>query len=132
MSPEQDRNHPAAQMLQQYVPLLVDTLSNAAPPFPDAWITQTEQLLMTLTLCGHRHNYSHLLERDVPDAAPWEVRKAEQYLEANAHRTVSLDELAEVTGTSALGLFSAFKKHRGYSPMTLLSRIRARRRGTAE
>lgn len=132
MHPQQNPGYPAAQMLQQYVPLLVDTLNEAPLPFPDWWIAQTEQLLMTLILCGHKHNYSHLLERDAADAAPREVREAEEYLEANAQRAVSLEELAEVTGTSALRLFSAFKKHRGYSPLTFLSQVRARRRGTTK
>jgi len=81
---------------------------------------------MTLFLSGHRHNYSHLLEREAADAAPWQVRRAEEYIVENAHRAISLEELAEVAGVSAFSLFAAFKKHRGYSPREFVARIRAK------
>jgi AraC-binding-like domain len=127
MSPEQDSRHPAAKMLRRYLPLLVDTLSRAAPPFPDWWMAQTEQLLITLFLCGHRHNHSHLLEEEVPEAAPRQVRQAEEYIEANAERAVSLEELADITGVTAFALFRSFKRNRGYSPLQFAARLRSKR-----
>lgn len=117
-------NGPAARMLQQYLPLLIETISQNDPPFPDGWIAQTEQLLLTLLLCGYRHNYSHVLEQFASDVAPREVRLAERYIEANLQRPITLDELAEVAGTHTFGLFSAFKKYRGYSPFTFLTQAR--------
>lgn len=127
IDPQQNSRHPAARMLQQYLPLLIDTLSEARLPFPDWWIAQTEQLLMTLFLCGYRHNYSDLLEQDVPDAALRQVRQAEEYIEANAQRAITLEELSEITGVSIFSLFSAFKKYRGYSPFEFLSQVRLKR-----
>jgi hypothetical protein len=131
MEPLQDFKHPAAQMLQHYVPLLTDTLREATAPLPEWWIAQTEELLMTLYLFGHRHNYSHLLERAAPEAAPRQVRQAEEYIEANAQRAVTLEELAEVTGVSAFSLFAAFRKFRGYSPSEFLLQVRSRRGGSS-
>ena len=110
MDPQQDPTNPTARMLQRYVPLIVDTPTRANPPLPPWWIAQTEQLLMTLFLCSSRHNYSYLLEQDASDAAPRQVRLAEDYIEANAQRPVTLEELANVTGVSALSLFRMFKK----------------------
>jgi hypothetical protein len=127
MDPRQNFTHPAAKMLQQYLPLLVETLSNATPPFPDWWIAQTEQLLMTLFLCGHRHNYSDLLEQDTPDASLRQVKLAEEYIVANAQRPITLEDLTRVSGVSALSLFAAFKKHRGYSPFEFIASVRSRR-----
>jgi AraC-binding-like domain len=115
---------PAARMLQHYLPLLIETVSQNDPPFPDGWIAQTEQLLLTLLLCGYRHNYSHVLEQLASDVAPREVRLAERYIEANLQRPITLEELAEVAGTHTFGLFSAFKKYRGYSPLTFLTQAR--------
>jgi hypothetical protein len=117
-------NGPAARMLQQYLPLLIETISQNDPPFPGGWIAQTEQLLLTLLLCGCRHNYSNVLEQLASDVAPREVRLAERYIEANLQRPITLDELAEVVGTHTFGLFSAFKKYRGYSPLTFLTQAR--------
>ena len=119
----------AAHMLRGYLPLLARTLTTAVPPFPDWWVVQTEQLLMTLFLCGYRHNYSHLLERQVPIAAPPQVRRAEEYIEANQQRAVTLEELAEVTGVSVFSLFRSFRKHRGYSPLQFLAQVRSRHGG---
>jgi AraC-binding-like domain len=130
VAPRQDLRQPAAQMLQKYLPLLVDTLSAAHPPFPDWWISQTEQLLMTLFLCGHSHNYSHLLERGPPNAAPWQVQQAEDYIEANWQRAITLEDLAQVTGVSAFSLFRSFKKSRGYSPSEFLAQLRSRQGST--
>lgn len=127
MNPQQSFESPSARMLRRYLPLLIDTLDAAMPPFPDWWIAQTEQFLMTLVLCGHRHNYSHLLEQDTPDAGRRAVSQAEEYIEANAQRAITLEELAEATGVSTLTLFRSFKKYRGYSPTKFLLQIRARR-----
>jgi AraC-binding-like domain len=120
---------PAARMLREYVPLLARTLSAALPPFPKWWVVQTEQLLMTLFLCGYRHNYSHLLEPEARRAVPPQVRRAEEYIEANRQRGVTLEELAEATGVSVLSLFRSFKEYRGYSPLQFLAQVRSRRGG---
>jgi len=124
---EQDFRHPAACMLQQYVPLLIETLGAANPPYPDWWILQTEQLLMALFLCGHRHNYSHLFENEAPAAGLQQVRWAEEYIEANAQRGIGLGELAAVTGVSEFSLYRSFKYSRGYSPLEFAARQRAKR-----
>jgi len=127
MEAQQSKKHPAAQMLQHYLPLFADSLNRSTPPFPNWWTTQTEQLLMTLFLCAHRHNYSHLLEQQPRDAAPSQIRQAEEYIEANARRAITLEELADITGVSAFSLFSSFRKYRGYSPSDFLLQVRSRR-----
>jgi hypothetical protein len=128
MDPRTDFTRPAAQSLREYLPLLLDTLSAANLPLPNWWISQTEQLLMVMFLFGHQHNYSHFLEREALDAAPWQVRRAEEYIEANWQQPISLEALAEVSGVSAFSLFRAFKKSRGYSPMDFASQVRSRRK----
>ena len=127
MDPLQNSRHPAARMLQQCVPLFIKMLSDAGPPSSDWVIPQAEQLLMTLFLCGHRHNYSHLVERKAPDIALRQVCCAEEYIEANAQQAITLEKLAEVAGVSAFSLFSGFKKYRGYSPLQFLAQVRSRR-----
>ncbi len=132
MDPPQNSTRPAAQMLQQYLPLFAATLSEVSSPLPDWWVAQAEQLLMTLFLCGYPHNYTHLLERKPADAGSGAVRRAEEYIEANAHRAISLEELADVTGVSAFSLFAAFKRYRGYSPFAFLAQARGKFGGTLQ
>jgi hypothetical protein len=126
IDPQVDFSLPTARALYEYIPLLANTLSSAAPPLPAWWTAQTEQLLMVLFLCGHRHNYSYLLERDVPDAAPWQIRRAEEYIEANWRQPIALEDLARVAGVSAFSLFRSFKKARGYSPLEYIAQVRAK------
>jgi len=85
---------------------------------------------MVMFLYANRHNYSHLLEAQPPDSALSQIRHAEAYIDANAHRAITLEELAEVTGVSALSLFRSFKRHRGYSPLAFLSQVRSQSKTT--
>ena len=127
MDPRADFTRPVARSLHEYLTFLVETLNGADTPLPDWWIEQTEQLLMVLFLFGHRHNYSHLLQQEPPDVAHAQVRRAEEYIEAHWRRSISLEELAEISGVSAFSLFRSFKKIRGYSPLEFASRLRFKR-----
>lgn len=129
VEPVFDATRPAAKILQQYVPVLVDTLSAAVAPLPPWWEEQTEQLLMTMFLHAHRHNYSHLMEDDAADAAGWQIRRVEEYIEAHWDRLVTLEGLAELVGVSAFSLFRSFKKVRGYSPLEYAEQVRAKKGG---
>lgn len=129
MDPAIDFTRPGAKTLQGYLPLLVNTLNTANQPLPNWWIWQTEQLLMVMYLFAHRHNYSHLLQQEPLDAAPFQVRRAEEYIEANWQNPISLEALAKASGVSAFSLFRAFKKIRGYSPFEFASMVRWKRKG---
>jgi len=128
----QDPTRPQARIMTRYVRSLADTLSTADPktPLPAWWAAQTEQLLMTMLLCCTPHNYSHLLDGEVPDAAAREVRRVEDYIEANWRQPVTLEDVAEATGVSTLCLYRSFRKVRGCSPMEFLAQIRSRNGGT--
>lgn len=123
-----DDERPGAKSLRDHFLFLVDRMSAAAGMLPELVLAEFEQVLIVMFLHANRHNYSQLLEQTPPDAALRQVRQAEEYIEANAHRPISLEELAQLTGVSMFSLFSAFKKHRGYSPLQFLSQARSRRR----
>lgn len=131
VDPRLDPALPVAKVFHQYIPVLVETLSSADLPLPPWWVAQTEQLLMVMFLCAHQHNYSHLLEGGSAEAAPAQIRRAEEYIEANWQRAITLEELAEVSGVSAFSLFRSFKAMRGYSPLEFLDEVRARHGGVA-
>ena len=115
--------------LCRYLPVLAVLLGECVSTPPTWWISQTEQLLMVMFLCGNRHNYSHLLEQEAADCAPWQVRRAEDYIEANWQEGITLEALAEVTGVSGFSLFRSFRKTRGYSPFQYASEVRSKRIG---
>lgn len=129
IDPRVDLKRPGASALSTYIPLLANTLTDAKPPFPRWWVSQTEQLVMVMFLYGHRHNYSHLLERNPVDTAPWQIRRTEEYIENNWQEPISLEDLMQVSGVGALDLFRTFRKIRGYSPFEFLAQVRAKRKG---
>ncbi len=127
IDPQQGPTSPTARLLPQYINSLVNTVSTVDHDvtLPAWWITQTEQLLMTMLLCCNRHNYSYLLDEKMPEVTAVEVRRVEDYIEANWHEPISLQDLAAVAGVSEFGLFRSFRQFRDYSPLEFLARIRS-------
>lgn len=52
------------------------------------------------------------------------VRRAAQFMDANAHRDIDITEIAEAAGVGPRGLQAAFRHHRGEAPMQYLRRVR--------
>ena len=99
----------------------------ASAVLPKLLLAEYEETLAMMCLHANRHNHSHLLERPTADAALWQVRLAEEYIAAHSGRAVSIEELADATGVSALSLFRSFKRSRGYSPRQFMARLRSGR-----
>lgn len=116
----------AKLLLDQFL-FLIDLVSRSDLMLPMVVQAEFEQAMMVMFLRATRHNHSHLFEADAPDVAPAEVRRAEDFIEANWQQPITLEELAAVTGTSALSLFQSFKRHRGYTPMQFAEQVRARK-----
>jgi AraC-like DNA-binding protein len=123
MHPAQDFAQRPARLLREHFIFLVKQLSAATPP-PSLVLAEFEQTLMVMFLLANQHNYSDLLEKKPSDAALWQVRRAEQYIEANWDKPISLEALAVETDVSARSLFRNFRQGRGYSPMEFLKQTR--------
>jgi AraC-like DNA-binding protein len=119
-------NHPAARRLRRLMQFLVEELSLSPEELPAIAIVEAEQAMMTSFLLGNPSNYSRLLERRPPSAAPWQVRRVEEYIAAHWDQPLTIERLAALTGASARSLFHTFKRARGYSPMTFLKQVRLR------
>ena len=83
-----------------------------------------EQSVMTCLLQGQPHNYSHYLPNPQSAAAPRQIKLVEEYLVAHAAEAINIGMLVKETETSFSAIYKAFRKHRGYSPMTFLKRTR--------
>jgi AraC-like DNA-binding protein len=89
-------------------------------------LAELEQAILIAFLCGTGHNYSRLLDGRPKSAAPWQVRRVEEYIEANWEQPVSVEGLAVVANASARSIFQSFRECRGYSPMNFLKQVRLR------
>lgn len=106
---------------------VISELDRGAEALPSACLAEFSQSLIVAYLYANRHNYSELLNRSSPLAAPWQDLRAVEYIEANWDKPLSIEELAKVTGVSARSLFATFQKTRGCSPMAYVRHIRLKR-----
>jgi AraC-like DNA-binding protein len=79
----------------------------------------SEAFVMAL-LMGLQHNHSHLLQKRQRVPAPRHVKRAQEYMVANAHRAITLAEVARATGVTIRALHAAFRAHGGGSPLSFL------------
>jgi transposase-like protein len=93
-------------------------VANAGPAAAaDLIRAELESAFLASLLCAARHNYSDLLDRGGPAAAPWQVRRAESFIEANWDAPITLEDIVSATGASARSVFRAFRQSRGYTPL---------------
>jgi AraC-like DNA-binding protein len=86
--------------------------------------SELQQAMLTTFLLANPSNYSGVLHGEPVAAGPWQVRRAEQFIEANWDQPITIEALAAATNISARSLFSSFKAGRGYSPMDFVKRVR--------
>ena len=122
-----DTKAPASDLLRRMVLFLVERLNATSHLIPKLALAELEQAIIVAFLSGNRHNQSHLLEREPAKPGPWQVRKAEEYIEQNWDQPLTVEALTIVTGVSARSIFHSFKQSRGYSPMDFVRTVRLRR-----
>jgi AraC-like DNA-binding protein len=125
--PTQDDSLPAAKTLRDHFLFLVEMVNASSAPLPRLLLEEYEETLAVMFLHAHRHNHSDLLEQTTPKLAPWQLARAEGYIESHAERAITVDELAAVTGVGVLALSQAFKRTRGVSPAEFVCEVRLRR-----
>lgn len=118
--PEIDLNAPQARGLID----LVSLLDASSTHLPLVAIGEIEQAVVTSFLFASKHQFRHLLENDVPDTAPKEVRMAEEFIEANWRNPIYIEDIVATANVSARSLFRSFKAARGCSPMAFVKSIR--------
>jgi AraC-like DNA-binding protein len=117
--------NPEAKLLTGLLRTLA-TEANVSWPMPPLMQSELQQLIITSFLMASANNYSELLHGESIRAAPWQVRRAEQFIEANWDQPITIDALVAETNISARSLFSSFRAARGYSPMQFVKRVRLR------
>ncbi len=103
---------------------VVGELSRAGNPVPPLLLAEMEQAIMVAYLCNSPHNYSHMLDGGSREAAPRQVRRAEEYIRDNWNKPVTVEALAAISNTSVRSLFYSFRRARGISPMAFARRVR--------
>ena len=119
-----DFHRPAARDLRQLFFFLVRQVGSLEAGVQPLVLAELEQAAIVALLTASESNYSLVLNRRLRSVAPWQVRRAEAYIEANWDQPLTVEALAVATGVSARTLFYSFRKTRGYSPMEFVKRVR--------
>jgi transcriptional regulator GlxA family with amidase domain len=122
--PESRLNLPVSDNLRHMVLFLINRLDSGPSQFHPLALAEFEQALMVAYLTSNHNNHSHLLLREPPSLAAAQVRKVEEYIEANWDQPLTVDALSLVAGVSARSIFHNFQKKRGYSPMQFVKLVR--------
>jgi AraC-like DNA-binding protein len=85
--------------------------------------TFEDNLAMCLLL-GLPHSHTERLRQQKASAAPGTLRRAEEFMRANAGAPLTIVEIAQAAGCSVRALQEAFRRFRGATPMGALRRIR--------
>jgi AraC-like DNA-binding protein len=126
-APTIDLTKPQAGFLRRMADSLVESIDVCQSPSSSFLPSELEQTLMVAFLYGNCHSHSHLLEGEPPGIAPRQVRRAEEYIEAQRNRPMSIEDIAFASGASVRSVYRLFKRSRGYSPMEFARQIRLRR-----
>lgn len=121
-----DLTTPRSAGLLRILDCLIDTIEAAPPDAAKLVAAELENALLVSLLCAAQHNFRDLLDRGSPAAAPWQVHRAESFIEANWDKPITVEDIVAATGASARSVFRAFKQSRGYSPMEFAKHLRLR------
>ncbi|MBV9458808.1 MAG: AraC family transcriptional regulator [Bradyrhizobium sp.] len=125
--PALDLTTPYLEGLVQSARFLAHVVNSRPRALAPTALRELEQAVIVAALTSSRHAFSHLLDCEALEVAPLHIRLAEEFIEANWNRAISIDELSALTGVGARTLFRTFKKLRGYSPMQFARLVRLRR-----
>ena len=87
-------------------------------------IRSFEDNLVLSVLLGLPHSYTARIGRQKMAAAPGNVKRAEEFMRANAGMPLTIAEIAEAAGCSVRALQIAFHRFRGTTPMRVLQQAR--------
>jgi transcriptional regulator GlxA family with amidase domain len=93
------------------------------PDNPVALASLTD-LVVSLVLRGIPHNYLERLESGRFGAVPAYVRRAEDFMRANAAVPIRMEQVAAVAGCSGRTLDAVFRRFRDTTPLAALHAIR--------
>ncbi|WP_411817204.1 AraC family transcriptional regulator [Hyphococcus sp. DH-69] len=83
-----------------------------------------EHAIKHLIFSAAPHNHSDLYVGNRSPAAPYYVRKVEEFIRANATNSIGLSDMTAISGVSARSLHTGFQQFRNTTPMRYLKEYR--------
>jgi AraC-like DNA-binding protein len=126
--PAVDLSAQPARSRHRLIRFMIDELEQRSPMLGSPLVVANLQdALLASYLELAPHSYSERLRALRTPASRRQVREAESFIEAHPEQPIDVATLVHLTGTSGSSLYQAFKKERGYTPITFLRETRLRR-----
>ena len=123
--PSMDTSHGmAATWMRTVLHLIGELQHNAQIASLPLIAGHLEQLLMSTLLHAQPNRYRERLLAPAPRVAPRHIRRAEEFIHANADKPISIDDLTRITGVSGRTLYGGFQQFCGKTPMQYLRDVR--------
>ena len=111
--------------LHTFVQSMCHDLDQPNPGYEQRTVAKhVESMLLSLCLNSLTHNYSDIYANSGSSAAPYFVRRAEEYMRSNIEESITLQDMASAAGISVRSLQNGFRNFRGTSPMAYLRDLR--------
>ncbi len=122
--PTLDLATPQAATLSRILDCLLHAADTVGGEAADVVLGELEQAMITAFLAASNHGCSGRLAKRPSSVAPRQVKRAEDYIEANWNQPLSIEDLAAAAGCSVRSLFRTFRQSRGYTPLEFARRLR--------
>jgi AraC-like DNA-binding protein len=117
--------HSSCPTLMRMIDLLIGDLEEASPSVSSRWAERAAETLFLHTLLRQvPHDRSATLDRPASRAAPYYVRRVEEFIRLNASAPIRVSDMVAVSGVSARALFKGFREFRGLGPKAYLHAVR--------
>lgn len=107
-----DLTGPVGHAIAQHAQMMLGA-AEAGAGMPDAYRVLLRDGLTTLLLTSLSSSVLDAFSRPAPSADPVAVRRAQDFMAANAERAISMAEIAAASGVSLRSLQDAYRKARG-------------------
>lgn len=81
-------------LVSRSVEFFIAEIDTYALEIPETAIVEMEQALVVMFLQSAPNNYDHLLNGTLYRTASWQVRRVEEYIEANWQKPITIEILA--------------------------------------
>ncbi|HVZ02967.1 MAG TPA: AraC family transcriptional regulator [Dongiaceae bacterium] len=122
--PVLDLASPQGATLSRILDCLLHAADTVSGEAAHVVLSELEQAMITAFLAASNHGCRDLLAKKPSGAAPRQVRRAEDFIEANWNQPLSIEDLAAAAGCSVRSLFRTFRQSRGYTPLEFARRLR--------
>jgi len=127
LSPAVDLSTPSGLLIGSLAQTIIVGMRNGGPllhsPIAMSNLTQAFADLMLRSI---PHRFSHLLDKKISLIAPWHVRRAIEFMQANIDRPFTMQMVADEVGVSIRALETGFRSFRATTPAAYLRTMRLR------